>query len=90
MDAKDPARPTEIQDAALRDAVGFSDQIAASPDEKFLYTVEEEGMPSVAGKSNKLHILSVDQQTGKLTEIAASPVKLPVPAGNRPQGLVVF
>jgi DNA-binding beta-propeller fold protein YncE len=90
LDASNPANPVEIQLALLRDAPGFSDQIAASPDEKFLYTVEEEGMPAVAGLSNKIHILSVNQTTGMLTEIAASPVKLPVPAHNRPQGLVVF
>ena len=90
MDINHYGTPVEIQHLVLRDAGGFSYQIAASPDGRFLYTVEEEGTPAAAGLSNKLHIFAVDRFGGKIFETAASPVKLPVPAGNRPQGLIVF
>jgi 6-phosphogluconolactonase (cycloisomerase 2 family) len=89
-DATNPAKPVEIQHLLLNNAGGFSSQFALSPDERFLYSLEEEGTPQQAGKSNKLHALSVSPADGTLTELASSPTQLPVPAGNRPQGVLVY
>jgi len=89
-DATDPAKPVEIQHLKLNNAGGFSSEFSLSPDERFLYSLEEEGTPAQAGKSNKLHALSVSPADGTLTELASSPTQLPVPAGNRPQGVLVY
>ena len=88
--ATDPAKPVEIQHLKLNNAGGFSSEFSLSPDERFLYSLEEEGTPAQAGKSNKLHALSVSAADGTLTELASSPTQLPVPAGNRPQGVLVY
>jgi 6-phosphogluconolactonase (cycloisomerase 2 family) len=88
--ATDPAKPVEIQHLKLNNAGGFSSEFSLSPDERFLYSLEEEGTPAQAGKSNKLHALSVSPADGTLTELASSPTQLPVPAGNRPQGVLVY
>jgi len=89
-DATDPAKPVEIQHLKLNNAGGFSSEFSLSPDERFLYSLEEEGTPQQAGKSNKLHALAVSAANGTLTELASSPTQLPVPAGNRPQGVLVY
>ncbi len=89
-DATNPAKPVEIQHLLLNNAGGFSSEFSLSPDERFLYSLEEEGTPAQAGKSNKLHALSVSPADGTLSELASSPTQLPVPAGNRPQGVLVY
>ena len=89
-DARDPAHPVERAHVPLRDAHGGSFQLSLSPDERFLYTIEEENAPAATGLSNQVHVLAVSHDGGTLTEVASSPMKLPVPAGNRPQGLVVY
>jgi len=90
FDATDPSNPVLIQHLALNNAVGFSTEFSLSPDERFLYSLEEEGTAKVAGLSNKIHALSVSPADGTLTELSSSPLSLPVPAGNRPQGVLVY
>jgi 6-phosphogluconolactonase (cycloisomerase 2 family) len=89
-DMTDPAKPVQIQHLLLKNAGGFSSEFSLSPDERFLYSLEEEGTPKQAGKSNKVHALAVSRADGTLTELPSSPTQLPVPAGNRPQGVLVY
>lgn len=89
-DLRRPDFPVERQRLALRGATGGTFDFALSPDERFLYAIEEEASPQSAGLSNQVHILSVDHATGRVAEIDASPVKLPVAGGTRPQGLLVY
>ncbi len=85
-----PEQPVERQHLVLNNAAGGVFDFALSPDERFLYAVEEESSPAASGLSNQVHILSIDHATGQVAEIAASPLKLPVAAGTRPQGVVVY
>ncbi len=90
MSVARPDAPREIQRLDLRGVVGGSYQIAAAPDERLLYTMEEEDSLATVGLSNQVHVLARDPVQGTLREVPSSPVKLPVPGGNRPQGFEVF
>jgi DNA-binding beta-propeller fold protein YncE len=86
-DLSDPSNPVETQEVVLNKVAAVTFDFALSPDQRFMYVVE-------AGTSNQVHILSVNQTNGQLTETAASPVPLPVEQplqpGQRVQGLLVF
>ena len=88
-DLSKPESPVETSRVVLAGEGGLF-QFSLSPDERFIYAIEQEDKPSAMGKSNLLHILKIDPADGSLTELASSPVKLPVEAGERPQGIVVF
>ena len=88
-DLSDPESPVETSRVVLGGKGGLF-QFSLSPDERFVYTIEQEDKPTAFGKSNLLHILSINPTDGSLKELASSPVKLPVQKGERPQGIVVF
>ncbi len=90
FDLSRPDKPVEIQHLPLRGATGGLFDFGLSPDGQFLYAVEEEFQPSQAGLSNQVHMLGINQTTGVVTEVASSPLKLPVAGGTRPQGVVVY
>lgn len=80
-----PLQPVEIEHLKLK-GLGSPFQITADPRGTFLYVVTQRSSASTPlGQGNTLHVLTVNQFTGKIAE--ASFVKLPVPPGTRPQGV---
>ena len=88
FDLRRPDQPVELQRLALRQATGGTFQISLDPEEHFLYALEEENSAASAGRSNQVHVMRISP-AGLVAEMDSSPVKLPVPAGQVPQGLFV-
>jgi DNA-binding beta-propeller fold protein YncE len=100
LDSSNPLAPTEIQNVQLDDpgsllgdaspaTVSESFEEALSPDGKFLYVLSQRATTDVSvTQGNVIHVLSIGTD-GKLSETAAD-VKLSLPLGTRPQGVVVF
>lgn len=88
FDATKPDAPVEIQHLVVGGAGGF-EQLSLTPDEKFLYVLEEVSSAAAVGKSNFVHVLAVDKTTGLLTLQSNLTLKLPVSATTRPFGLVI-
>ncbi len=86
--SKDPSDPIEIQRVVLK---GQSNayQITLDPAEEFFYVVTQRNAASLPGSANALHVLKINPD-GKLAEVRTSPTILPVPAANRPQGVLAF
>ena len=83
-----PLRPVEIQRVQLQ-GMGNAFQITIDPRGNYLYVVTQRGDASIPlGEGNTLHVLKINQPTGKLSEQGSSLVNLPVPPGTRPQGVV--
>ena len=87
-DVTNPAKPTEIEHLHA-DGVGGYEQFSLDPSGTLLYVLEQENSAASRGLSNKIHVFSVDRSTGLIAAIAADTISLPVPAGNRPIGLVI-
>jgi DNA-binding beta-propeller fold protein YncE len=100
LDASNPLAPVEIQNLQLDDpgaplsdaspaTVSEAFEEGVSPDGKFLYVLSQRSTtdPTMA-QGNVLHGLSIGAD-GKLTETVPD-VKLSLPLGTRPQGVVVF
>jgi hypothetical protein len=69
--------------------MGNAFQITIDPRGNYLYVVTQRGDASIPlGEGNTLHVLKINQPTGKLSEQGSSLVNLPVPPGTRPQGVV--
>ncbi len=88
-DLADPANPKEIQLVQFEEC-GEPAQVEASPDENFLNFVVAaatnrcpQNDPAV--ETNYIHTLHIDPQTGKLIDLFATPLRLPV--GERAQGI---
>jgi DNA-binding beta-propeller fold protein YncE len=100
LSASNPLAPTEIQNIELQDpgallgdaspaTVSESFEEALSPDGKFLYVLSQRSTTDpTMPQGNVIHVLSIGTD-GKLTETAPD-VKLSLPLGTRPQGVVVF
>jgi 6-phosphogluconolactonase (cycloisomerase 2 family) len=83
-----PLRPVEIQHLRLK-GLGNPFQITLDPRGSYLYVVTQRATPSIPlGEGNTLQVLKINQPTGKLSQQGSSVVKLPVPPGTRPQGVV--
>ena len=78
-----------VQTVVLNGVNGATFDFQLSPDGRFMYVVEGATTTSVGGSGNQIHILDVSRGTGRVAEIAASPVNLGV-AGHRVEGLLVF
>jgi DNA-binding beta-propeller fold protein YncE len=92
FDLRNPAVPAVVQTLVLKDTNGATFDFEFSPDGRFMYVVEGGTSQSEAaspGSGNQVHVLSVNQANGRVTEIDASPVNLGV-AGRRVQGILVF
>lgn len=88
-DATDPLTPVAIQTLKLK-GVGNPFQIELDPRGGYLYVLTQRADASIPlGEGNTLHVLKVNRETGRLSEVGSSPVELPVPTGTRPQGLAV-
>jgi 6-phosphogluconolactonase (cycloisomerase 2 family) len=82
-----PLQPVEIEHLVLK-GLGSVFQITPDPRGTFLYAVTQRASATVPlGEGNTLHVLRIDQLTGKVTETGTSFVELPVPPGTRPQGV---
>jgi 6-phosphogluconolactonase (cycloisomerase 2 family) len=88
FDLADPAHPVEIQHAVAAGVGGFN-QFSLTPDEKYLYVLQEENSAASAGVSNKIYAYRVDPSTGLLTFLPDDTVSLPVPVRTRPIGLAI-
>jgi 6-phosphogluconolactonase (cycloisomerase 2 family) len=83
-----PLTPVEVQNLKLK-GLGNSFQIDLDPQGDFLYVVTQRATSTIPlGEGNTLHVLMVNKANGKLSEAGSSPIKLPVPQGTRPQGVV--
>jgi 6-phosphogluconolactonase (cycloisomerase 2 family) len=82
-----PLQPIEIEHLVLK-GLGSVFQITVDPRGNFLYAVTQRSSATVPlGEGNTLHVLRINQVTGKISESGASFVELPVPPGTRPQGV---
>ena len=88
FDVTDPAHPTEIEHLRAG-GVGGYEQFSLDPTGTLLYVLEQENSAAIRGQSNKIHVFSVDRSTGLIATLTHDTVTLPVPAGNRPIGLVI-
>ena len=86
---QNPAAPVVVQTVVVRNTNTATFDFEFSPDGRFIYFIEAAGALTGAAAANQVHILSVSQATGQLTEIPASPVVLPV-TGRRVLGAQVF
>jgi DNA-binding beta-propeller fold protein YncE len=86
---QNPAAPVVVQTVVVRDTNSPTFDFEFSPDGRFIYFIEGASALTGAAAGNQVHILSVSQTTGQLTEIPASPVVLPV-TGRRVLGVEVF
>ena len=84
-DLTDPERPVELGAALTLRGVGLPFQLALDRTERFLYVVAKR-VSTQPPEANALHVIAVGSD-GRLSELAGSPLRLPVPAGARPQGV---
>jgi hypothetical protein len=91
----EPSDPIEIQKVNLRVTGPFANsrpggfQIGLDPSERFLHVVTQQSSAASTPAANALHTFRVEPD-GKLTEVASSPILLPVPNLTRPQGVLAF
>ncbi len=88
FDATKPDAPVEIQHLVIGGSGGL-EQLSLTPDEKFLYVLQEINSAASVGKSNVVHALAVDRTTGLLTLENNLTVKLPVSVTTRPFGIAI-
>jgi 6-phosphogluconolactonase (cycloisomerase 2 family) len=87
-DLSNPTTPIEIQHLLIG-GMGGVQQFSLSPDQTFLYLLQEENSPASVGLSNMLYVMQVDGKTGMLTLLPQDTVKLPLPPNTRPFGVAV-
>jgi 6-phosphogluconolactonase (cycloisomerase 2 family) len=87
-DLADPATPVEVQRVVLR-GPGLPFQLALDPAGEFLHVVSQR-VREDEEDGNALHILQVDAEGCRLTEVASSPMPLAVPNDTRVQGVAVI
>jgi 6-phosphogluconolactonase (cycloisomerase 2 family) len=86
--AHDPTDPRPIQ-SVLLDAPGNPWNFAIDPSGRVIFLLDMRAVRQIpAGEGNQLHALRVGPG-GLLTEEPSSPVKIPVPVGTNPVGLVI-
>ncbi len=90
FDLTDPENPVQIQDAVVATGPGALFQFSLSPDQHFLYVLEQESSAAAVGKSNQIHLLNVNPADGTLSENVAALTRLPVPPLTRSVGMLVF
>lgn len=86
-DLSNPALPKEIQHVSLG-GIGAATELSFSPDGKYVYVLEQEFSPDSSGKSNLLHVLSFNNQDGRIQNLPDKTITLPVAAKTRPFGVV--
>ena len=87
FDTSVPLQPVEIQRYKLK-GVGSAFQLTLDPSGEWLYVVTQRaGAATPLGQGNTLHVLRVEDNTGRVSEPGFSPVELPVAPGVRPKGV---
>ncbi len=87
-DLSDPASPVEIQHIVVG-GTGGVEQFSLTPDEHFLYLLEQVNSPASVQEDNRLFVLEIDAHTGMLKLLDGLTTVLPVPANTRPFGVTV-
>ena len=83
-----PTDPREIQSVPL-DAPGNPWNFEIDPAGQVIFLLDMRAVRQIpAGEGNQLHALRIGAD-GRLTEERSSPVKIPVPVGTNPIGLVI-
>jgi 6-phosphogluconolactonase (cycloisomerase 2 family) len=86
--AHDPTDPREIQSVPLN-APGNPWNFEIDPTGRVLFLLDMRAVRQIPpGRGNQLHALRIAED-GRLTEEASSPVKITVPVGTNPVGLVI-
>ena len=86
--AHNPTDPRPLQSVAL-DAPGNPWNFEIDPSGRVIFLLDMRAVRQIpAGKGNQLHALRIGPG-GLLTEEHSSPVKIPVPVGTNPVGLVI-
>jgi hypothetical protein len=89
FDLSDPRAPRQIQSVRLHGA-GNPWNFKIDPSGRYLFMVNMRAASVLvpAGRGNTLHSFRIGAD-GRLTELASSPVPIPVPLDTNPWGLVV-
>jgi 6-phosphogluconolactonase (cycloisomerase 2 family) len=86
--AHDPTDPREIQAVSLN-APGNPWNFQIDPTGRVIFLLDMRAVRQIPpGRGNQLHALRISAD-GRLTEERSSPVKIPVPVGTNPVGLVI-
>jgi hypothetical protein len=86
--ARNATNPREIQSVRLN-APGNPWNFQIDPTGRVIFLLDMRAVRQIPrGRGNQLHALRIGPD-GRLTEERASPIKIPVPVGTNPIGLVV-
>jgi hypothetical protein len=86
--ARDPTNPREIQSVPLN-APGNPWNFQIDPTGRVIFLLDMRAVRQIPpGRGNQLHALRISAD-GRLTEETSSPIKIPVPVGTNPVGLVI-
>ena len=92
FDTTNPAEPKEIQHLVIGGLGGLV-QFAVSPDNRFLYIIEQlnnPASPAAVAQGNRIRVAAIDPATGLVTEVPAATLRIDVPDNTIPQGVVVL
>ncbi len=88
FDVSAPDSPVEVQHLVIGGSGGL-EQLALTPDEKYLYVLQEINSTASIGHSNVVYALAIDGASGQLSLKPDLTVRLPVSADTRPFGIVI-
>lgn len=88
-DTRDPENPTEIQTLKIGGA-GALVQFDITSDARFLYGLEHATTPEAVAQGNRLRVLAINSDDGRLSEVTAATLTIPVPDNTIPQGVVAL
>ena len=87
-DLSNPAMPVEIQHLVIGGSGGL-EQLSLTPDQHFLYVLQQENSAASVGLSNVVYVLQVDGTTGMLTLLSQFTTQLSLPPNTRPFGIAI-
>ncbi len=87
-DLSNPALPIEIQHIVVGGTGGVQ-QFSLTPDQHYLYLLQEVNSAASVGNSNVVYVLRVDPATGMLTLLSDLTTHLPLPPNTRPFGVTI-
>ena len=92
FDTSKPEQPKEIQHLVIGGLGGIV-QFEVSPDQRFLYIIEQLNKPdnpAAVAQGNRIRVATIDPATGLVAELPAATLRIDVPANTIPQGVVVL
>ena len=87
-DLSNPALPIEIRHIVVGGTGGVQ-QFSLTPDQQYLYLMQQENSTASVGTSNVVYVLRVDPATGMLTLLSDLTTQLPLPPNTRPFGVTI-